>query len=159
GYSIAATPLQIHYGMGTIASGGKLLRPQVIYQLLPPAEPGESDKKFVFGPSVRRTVIAPSTAETRARRLRRVVSADGTAEVAIIPGYEVAGTTGTAQNIISGRCSERNHVGSFTGFFPASRPRVVITVIVDDGRPPGGGLGYGGTVAAPSFKKVAEQLI
>jgi cell division protein FtsI (penicillin-binding protein 3) len=145
--------------MGTIASGGQLLRPQVISQLCPPQASGESEKKFLFAPAVRRRVIAPQTAETMARMLQKVASVDGTARVAAIPGYEVAGKTGTAQKLIGGRYSERNHIGSFAGFFPASRPRVVITVIVDDGHPPGGAIAYGATVAAPSFKKIAEQLI
>ena len=155
GYSIAATPLQIHYGMSTIASGGNLLRPQVVYQVRDTA--GEA--VYTFKPAVRRTVIAPPTAETMARMLQKVVSPDGTAKAAAIPGYEVAGKTGTAQKLINGRYSERNHIGSFAGFFPASRPRVVVTVIVDDGHPPSGGTGYGAVVAVPSFKKIAEQLI
>jgi Cell division protein FtsI/penicillin-binding protein 2 len=155
GYSIAATPLQIHYAMGAIASGGRLLRPQVIHQV----RDAGGEPVYTFKPAVRRTVIAPATAETMARMLQKVVSPEGTARGAAIPGYEVAGKTGTAQKIVNGRYSPRNHVGSFAGFFPASRPRVVITVIVDDGRPPGGGTGYGGVVAVPSFKRVAEQLI
>ncbi len=157
GYSIAATPLQIHYGMGVIASGGKLFRPQVIRQVLD-AE-GEPISGYSFGPAERRTVIAPETAQSMARMLQRVVSADGTARRAAIPGFEVAGKTGTAQKLIDGRYSSRNHIGSFVGFFPASRPRVVITVIVDDGKVPGGGTAYGGIVAVPSFKVIAEQLI
>lgn len=157
GYSIAATPLQIHYGMGVVASGGRLFRPQVIRQVLD-AE-GEAIPGYKFGLAERRAVIAPETAQSMARMLQRVVSVDGTARRAAIPGFEVAGKTGTAQKLIDGRYSNRNHVGSFTGFFPASRPRVVITVIVDDGKPPGGGTGYGGIVAVPSFKVVAEQLI
>ncbi len=157
GYSIAATPLQIHYGMGVIASGGKLFRPQVIRQVLD-AE-GEAIRGYSFGPAERRTVIAPETAHSMARMLQRVVSVDGTARRAAIPGFEVAGKTGTAQKLIDGRYSSRNHIGSFAGFFPASRPRVVITVIVDDGKVPGGGTAYGGTVAVPSFKVIAEQLI
>jgi cell division protein FtsI (penicillin-binding protein 3) len=155
GYSIAATPLQIHYGMGVIASGGKLLRPQVVRQV----RDSRGEAIYSFRPSERRTAIAPATAEAMARMLQRVVSVDGTAKVAVIPGYEVAGKTGTAQKLIDGRYSARNHVGSFVGFFPASNPRVLMTVIVDDGRPPTGGTGYGSVVAAPSFKKIAEQLI
>jgi cell division protein FtsI/penicillin-binding protein 2 len=155
GYSIAATPIQIHYGMGAIASGGQLHRPQVIYQVRDVG--GEA--VYTFKPAVRRTVIAPQTAETMARMLQKVASPDGTAKAAAIPGYEVAGKTGTAQKLINGRYSERNHIGSFSGFFPASRPRVVITVIVDDGKPPAGGTAYGSVVAVPSFKKIAEQLI
>lgn len=155
GYSIAATPLQVHYGMGVIASGGQLLRPQVIRQI----QDASGETVYAFRPAVRRTVIAPATAEAMARMLQKVASPDGTAKVAAIPGYEVAGKTGTAQKLINGRYSATNHIGSFVGFFPASRPRVVITVIVDDGKPPGGGTAYGSVVAAPSFKKIAEQLI
>jgi cell division protein FtsI/penicillin-binding protein 2 len=114
---------------------------------------------YTFHPAVRRTVIAPATAETMARMLQKVASPDGTAKVAAIPGFEVAGKTGTAQKLIGGHYSEHNHVGSFVGFFPASRPRVVVSVIVDDGHPPGGGTAYGAIVAAPSFRKIAEQLI
>jgi cell division protein FtsI/penicillin-binding protein 2 len=159
GYSIAATPLQIHYAMGVIASGGELFRPQIIRQLLPPLLTSDEERRFSFAPASRRRVLAAPTAESMARMLQRVVSADGTAKIAVIPGYEVAGKTGTAQKLIDGRYSSRNHVGSFVGFFPASRPRVVITVIVDDGKPPSGGTAYGSVVAAPSFKRIAERLI
>lgn len=155
GYSIAATPLQIHYGMGVIASGGNLLRPQVIRQVLD----AQGEEVYSFRPAERRKVIASETARSMARMLQRVVSVDGTARQAAIPGFEIAGKTGTAQKLIDGRYSSRNHVGSFVGFFPASRPRVVITVIVDDGKPPSGGTAYGGIVAVPSFKVIAEQLI
>jgi cell division protein FtsI/penicillin-binding protein 2 len=155
GYSIAATPLQIHYGMGVIASGGQLMLPQVIRRV----SDAQGEAIYSFRPVSRRTVLAPATAEKMALMLQRVVSSEGTARVAAIAGYEVAGKTGTAQKLIGGRYSERNHVGSFVGFFPASRPRVLMTVIVDDGHPPSGGTGYGSVVAAPSFKRIAEQLI
>lgn len=155
GYSISATPMQIHYAMATIASGGVLMRPQIIRQVTD--ESGEV--VYNFTGSVRRHVLSTKTAEQMARMLQGVVSKEGTAPMAAIPNFEIAGKTGTAQKLINGRYSERNHVGSFVGFFPASRPRVVITVIVDDGRPPNGRLAYGATVAAPSFKHIAEQLI
>ncbi|MCU0792108.1 MAG: penicillin-binding protein 2 [Opitutaceae bacterium] len=155
GYSIAATPLQVHYGMGVIASGGDLMRPQVIRQVVD----AQGEVVYTFKPAVRRTVLERGTAESMARMLQRVVSTEGTARVAVIPGYEVAGKTGTAQKLIDGRYSARNHIGSFVGFFPASQPRVLMTVIVDDGKPPTGGTAYGSVVAAPSFKRIAEQLI
>jgi len=155
GYSISATPMQIHYAMGVIASGGALLRPQLIRQVTD--ESGEV--VYNFTGSVRRQVISTKTAEQMARMLQGVASKEGTAPMAAIPNFEVAGKTGTAQKLINGRYSERNHVGSFVGFFPASRPRVVITVIVDDGKPANGRVGYGSVVAAPSFKHIAEQLI
>lgn len=155
GYSIAATPLQVHYGMGTIASGGHLLRPQVVRRVVD----ASGETVYSFRPDARRAVLAPATAEVMSAMLQKVASPDGTARRAAIPGYEVAGKTGTAQKLINGRYSSVNHVGSFVGFFPASRPRVVMTVIVDDGKPPGGGTAYGSIVAVPSFKTIAEQLI
>lgn len=154
GYSVSATPIQIHYGMATIASGGELLRPQLIREVRDAL--GEPVYRFSSAP--RRRVITMRTAEQMALALRGVVT-DGTGKVAAIPGYQVAGKTGTAQKLIDGKYSEHNHVGSFVGFFPASRPRVVMTVIVDDGRPPNGGEGYGSAVAAPSFRRLGEKLI
>ncbi|HEY0945585.1 MAG TPA: penicillin-binding protein 2 [Opitutaceae bacterium] len=155
GYSVAVTPLQIHYAMATIASGGQLMRPQIIREI----RDARGETVYTFGGVARRSVISPRTAEQMARMLMGVVSADGTATKAAIPGYQVAGKTGTAQKLINGRYSNRNHVGSFVGFFPATRPQAVITVIVDDGKMPNGGTAYGSAVAVPSFKRVAEQLI
>ncbi len=155
GYSVSATPMQIHYAMATIASGGLLMRPQIIRQVTD----NSGEVVYDFTGSVRREVLTTKTAKEMAMMLQKVVSTEGTARHAAIPHFEIAGKTGTAQKLINGRYSDRNHVGSFVGFFPASRPRVVMTVIVDDGRPPNGRVGYGSVVAAPSFKRIAEQLI
>lgn len=154
GYSIAATPMQIHYAMGVIASGGELMRPQIIREI----RDSRGETVYTFGGVARRRVISEQTAQQMARMLQGVVETGGTATNAAIPGYLVAGKTGTAQKIIDGRYSNKNHVGSFAGFFPANDPRVVITVIVDDANVTNGS-GYGRTVAAPSFKHLAEQLI
>lgn len=154
GYSISATPIQIHYGMATIASGGELLRPQLIREV----RDALGEPVYRFTCSSRRRVITAKTAEQVALALRGVVT-DGTGKNAAIPGYQVAGKTGTAQKLIDGKYSEHNHVGSFVGFFPASRPRVVMTIIVDDGHVPNGGEAYGAAVAAPSFKRLGEKLI
>jgi cell division protein FtsI/penicillin-binding protein 2 len=158
GYSISATPLQIHYAMATIASGGLLLRPQIIRQV----RDASNEVVYRFDTASQRRVISERTARDMARMLQGVVrKGEGTAPEAAIPGYEVAGKTGTAQKLINGQYSKKNHIGSFVGFFPASRPQLVITVIVDDARVPRekGGAGYGRVVAAPSFKHLAEQLI
>ncbi|MDF3058354.1 MAG: peptidoglycan glycosyltransferase [Rariglobus sp.] len=155
GYSISATPMQIHYAMATIASGGMLMRPQIIRQVTDQS----GEVVYDFTGSVRRHVLSTRTAQQMAMMLQKVASKEGTAPMAAILNFEVAGKTGTSQKLINGRYSERNHVGSFVGFFPASRPRVVITVIVDDGHPANGRVGYGSVVAAPSFKHIAEQLI
>jgi len=158
GYSISATPLQIHYAMATIASGGLLLRPQVIRQI----RDASGEIVYRFDTISQRRVISERTARDLARMLQGVVrKGEGTAPEAAIPFYEVAGKTGTAQKLVDGQYSKKNHVGSFVGFFPASRPELVITVIVDDARVPRdkGGTGYGRVVAAPSFQRLAQQLI
>jgi cell division protein FtsI/penicillin-binding protein 2 len=156
GHTIAATPLQIHSAMGVIASGGELLRPQVVREI----RNALGETVYRFAPVTRRRVISDSTAKTMTGMLARVtVQGEGTAPVAAIPGYEIAGKTGTTQKLINGRYSSQHHIASFVGFFPASRPEIVISVIVDDGHGPNGGIGYGAAVAAPSFKRIAEQLI
>lgn len=153
GHSLSATPLQIHYAMAVIANGGLLMRPQLVTKILNT----ESEETVSFGPMLRRRVISSETARTMAQVLVKTASLGGTAYKASIPGYRVAGKTGTAQKYINGRVSTRNHIGSFSGFFPAGNPEVVITVIVDDSTI---GMPVSGSGAAiPAFKRVAEKLI
>ena len=154
GYSISATPIQIHYAMATIASGGELLRPQVVKEI----RDAQGKEVFSFGGVSRRRVIKAEVARQMARMLVGVTE-EGTAKGAAIEGYQVAGKTGTAQKLIDGRYSKKNHVGSFVGFLPASDPEIVVTVIVDDARLELGRLNYGSAVAVPAFRRVAEQLI
>jgi cell division protein FtsI/penicillin-binding protein 2 len=103
-------------------------------------------------------VITPKTAETMAEMLTRVASKEGTAPEAAIPNFGVAGKTGTTQKLIDGQYSQRHHVASFVGFFPASQPQVAISVIVDDATVTGT-YAAGSSVSAPSFKRIGEQLI
>jgi cell division protein FtsI (penicillin-binding protein 3) len=154
GMSVSATPMQIHYAMASIASGGELQRPQIIREI----RDASGELVYRFGPALRHRVMTQQTAEQMALALRGVVT-EGTGKVAAIPGYQIAGKTGTAQKLIDGKYSDKNHIGSFVGFFPASHPRIVMAVIVDDANVPNGGDAYGATVAAPSFKRIAEQLI
>jgi cell division protein FtsI/penicillin-binding protein 2 len=165
GQSVAASALQMHQAMEVIASGGVLLRPQIIAQI----RDAQGGVVYRFDRSEVRRVISPATARTMARLLMGVASKAGTAETAEIPGYEVAGKTGTAQKLLpvttaSGatvlRYSERHHVASFVGFLPASRPQLDISVIIDDADAHcPGGVAYGAKVAAPVFKRLAERLI
>ncbi|MBL4576557.1 MAG: penicillin-binding protein 2 [Opitutaceae bacterium] len=163
GHAVSATPMQIHFAMSTIANGGILMKPQIVYQIVNE----EGDPVFMndngvavlpFEPRQKRRVISRETAHTMAKLLTDVVAPGGTATGAAIKGFEVAGKTGTTQKIIDGRYSSSHHVGSFSGFFPASSPRVAITVIVDDAQIKGR-IAYGSTVAVPSFKVISEQLI
>ncbi|MES1167110.1 MAG: penicillin-binding transpeptidase domain-containing protein, partial [Pseudomonadota bacterium] len=111
-------------------------------------------------PAVVRRVISQHTAQTMATLLMGVASPDGTAPEAAIPNFQVAGKTGTTQKLVDGAYSDRHHVASFVGFFPASRPEIAISVIVDDADAHApGGIAYGAKIAAPAFKHIGEQLI
>ncbi|MDB6127468.1 MAG: Peptidoglycan glycosyltransferase [Verrucomicrobia bacterium] len=172
GQSVAATPLQMHMAMCVIASGGLLLRPQIISQI----NDASGEPVYRYDTVVKQRVVTAETARTMARLLMGVVSdrptrygPEGTAPAAAIPNYEVAGKTGTSQKYMpevmpNGSIrllpSKKHHVASFVGFLPASRPAIAISVIVDDAdaRSPGG-VAYGAKVAAPSFKHLAEQII
>jgi cell division protein FtsI/penicillin-binding protein 2 len=153
GHSIDATPLQIHMAMSAVANGGALLRPQIIKEI----RDNEGNVIRRFGPEKRTQVLRPAVAAQLAQLLTGVVR-EGTAKGFDIPGFEVAGKTGTTQKLIDGKYSTNHHVASFVGFFPASRPEVVLSVIVDDAHV-SGGTAYGRVVAAPAFKHIAEQLI
>lgn len=156
GQSVAATPMQMQMAMSVIATGGLLLRPQVIKEI----RDASGEPVYKYDSVVKRRVVTEQTARTVARLLMGVATAQGTAPEAAIPNYEVAGKTGTTQKIIDGHYSTTRHVASFIGFFPASRPQVAISVIVDDADAHApGGVAYGKGVAAPSFKHIGEQLI
>jgi cell division protein FtsI (penicillin-binding protein 3) len=133
----------------TIANGGTLVQPRLIL--------GTNDAAGVFTPvlaSPTRPVIRRSTADALTQMLAMVVQ-DGTGVNAQIPGYQVAGKTGTA--LIpdpAGGYYQGQYVASFIGFLPASAPRVVVAAIID--RPT---TVYGGVAAAPLFQQVARYAI
>ncbi len=151
GHAISATPIQVHMAMATVANRGVLMQPQVVRRLFD--EKGNT--AVSFDPVARRRVISSDTAGTLANMLEMVCRPGGTATEASLPGYQVAGKTGTTQMIIDGRYSRQHHVASFSGFFPASSPKLVITIVVEDAQLPG--KAYGGVVAAPSFKRLAYE--
>ena len=154
GHAVDATPLQIHMAMSVIANGGVRLRPQIIQEIR------DASGKVIrtFAPDKVEQVLKPSTAALLAHLLHGVVGPGGTADGFDIKDFEVAAKTGTTQKIIDGKYSSTHYVGSFVGFFPASRPELVVSVIVDDAQVPND-KNYGRAVAAPAFKHVAEQLI
>ena len=153
GHAISATPMQVHSAMSVIANRGVLMEPMVAKRVF-----DEEGRDVVrFNPCAKRRVISAEVAKTVAGMLVDVVGEDGTASHAAIDNYEVAGKTGTTQKIIDGQYSRSHHVASFTGFFPASNPSLVITVVVDD--PKLNGVGYGGRVSAPAFRNIAQELI
>jgi cell division protein FtsI/penicillin-binding protein 2 len=153
GHAVAATPLQIHMAMSSVANGGLLQQPQIVSRILT----SDGATFATYEPVVRRRVISTGTAETMRSMLKQVASRTGTAREAEIPGYEIAGKTGTTQKIIDGRYSSQHHVATFSGFFPASSPRVVMTIVIDEANIRG--VAYASRVAVPSFRRLAEQLI
>lgn len=110
----------------------------------------------VSEPPAGQQVISPETARQIRTMLESVVSPEGTASKAQVPGYRVGGKTGTAQKLIDGRYSNTRNVGSFVGIAPMSNPRFIIAVMVDD---PVGAFRTGGWVAAPTFAALAASAL
>jgi cell division protein FtsI/penicillin-binding protein 2 len=155
GHAVSVTPMQVHGSMCVVANGGILMKPSLIRRVFDKG----SKTVIPFKPQAVRRVIDEDVADQLAQMLVAVVGPNGTARSVMISGYQVAGKTGTTQKIIDGKYSSNHHVASFSGFFPADNPRAVITVVVDEPKMKKGRLGYGGSVAGPSFKNIASRLI
>jgi cell division protein FtsI/penicillin-binding protein 2 len=148
GQEVGVTPLQTLQAMATVASGGILHRPWIVAGLL--GEDGSITRPPRSADPGRR-ILAPATTAALTSILERVVT-DGTGKAAALPGYRVAGKTGTAQKIDeSGRYARGKYVASFVGFVPTSEPALAILVVVDE---PHGGF-HGGEIAAPAFARIA----
>jgi cell division protein FtsI/penicillin-binding protein 2 len=151
GHEIAATPLQLVMAMSAMANGGNLMRPLLVDRLV------DRDGNVVmqYEPTVVRKVIRDETAQQMVKTLITVVSAEGTARQAWLKNYAVAGKTGTAQKPSKTRRGYEvgKYFSSFIGFLPAENPRLCIGVFVDE---PHNGH-YGGVVAGPTFKVIAEK--
>jgi cell division protein FtsI/penicillin-binding protein 2 len=155
GHSVSVTPMQIHVAMSAVANNGILMKPRFINRVF-----DEKGKTVVsFDPKPVRRVVSAQVSRNVSNMLVDVVSAEGTARQAIIEGFQVAGKTGTTQKIIDGKYSNRHHVASFSGYFPADNPAVMITIVVDEPKMKKGRLGYGGSVAGPSFQRIGKQII
>ena len=142
GQGLAVTPIQMVAGYTAIANGGILKPPQLIKKV------GEEP---VHEPKGRRVVSPQVSAEIR-EMLEGVLAPGGTASEVSVPGYTLAGKTGTAQVAENGGYSKTKYIASFIGFAPAQNPQLLAAVIVDE---PQGEI-YGGSVAAPAFGQIAE---
>jgi stage V sporulation protein D (sporulation-specific penicillin-binding protein) len=132
------TPIQLITAVSAVANGGKLLKPQLVKEIV--SQSGKVVKPFEVQ-EVRR-VIDEDTAKLTREILESVVT-NGTGRRAFLPGYRVAGKTGTAQKVINGRYAEGEYVASFIGFAPANDPEIVVLAVIDGVRD------YGGMVASP----------
>jgi cell division protein FtsI (penicillin-binding protein 3) len=149
GQEIGVTPLQIVSFIGAIANGGILYKPYVVQKIQDP-NGGMTEIK----PSGHR-VLSQTTARQIQEMLESVVT-DGTAKASKLEGYTAAGKTGTAQKATPGKgYVGHKYVASFAGFAPAKNPQLAIVVVVDEPK----GKYYGAEVAAPVFKRIAEQVL
>ena len=141
GQGLGVTPMQMMAGYQAIANGGILRRPQLIEKI------GDEP---VHEPKGHRVIDSSVAAQVR-EMLEGVLQAGGTASEVSVPGYTLAGKTGTAQVAENGTYSDTKYIASFIGFAPAQDPQLLVSVIVDE---PQGEI-YGGSVAAPAFGKIA----
>jgi len=150
GQEIGVTPLQIVTAFATVANGGVRVAPHIVERVVDSR--GEIVQRPQPSPPVR--VISEKTAAVLNEILKGVV-ARGTGENAALEEHIVAGKTGTAQKAVRGGYSADRFVASFGGYVPADRPRLAILVVIDEPK----GAEYGGTVAAPAFKQIAEPVL
>lgn len=150
GYGVSVTPLQLIVAYSAIVNGGILYEPHILKS--------KTDKsgvvKYESSPIVIRRVISEETSARVKKILRRAVK-NGTGHLADLEEISVGGKTGTSRQIINGKYSRQKYHASFIGFFPADSPQLVCLVIVNSPQTEK----YGGKVAAPMFKKIAERII
>ena len=153
GQEVGVTPLQMVMAVAAVANGGLMPRPVLHDSIV-------RDGKKAFPaqrPEFRR--VLPRPVAKRLGALMRKVVAEGTGRKAEIPGYGAAGKTGTAQKVLPGQrgYSRSDFIMSFVGFAPYENPRFALIVIFDEGSAPGGA--WGGTIAAPVWRRIAWQAL
>jgi cell division protein FtsI (penicillin-binding protein 3) len=150
GQGVAVTAMQMMSVYSTVANGGVWVQPRIVV--------GQRDASGKLKPAaapISRRVIRPDTAKTLTSMLLEVVGGStGTGGAAAVPGYQVAGKTGTAQKPIPGGSGYSGYTASFIGFAPAANPQVAVGVVLDDPTPI-----WGGSTAAPTFKIVMQNAL
>jgi len=154
GYALNVTPLQMACAYSVIAGDGKLLKPRIVKALVA----NDGTVVETYPPEVVREVLKPETARKMRDALAKVTLTGGTATLAAVPGYKVAGKTGTAKkHNPNGRGYLANsYTVSFAGMLPAENPAFVGIVVIDDPRTNKVSR-YGGTIAAPAFGRIAAR--
>jgi cell division protein FtsI (penicillin-binding protein 3) len=145
GQGLAVTPIQMVAGYGALANGGLLRRPKLIKSIdgvKTPTDPG-------------RQVISPEVAEQVTEMLKGVLAPGGTASEVDVPGYTLAGKTGTAQIATEDGYSDTRYVASFMGIAPADEPRIAVSIMVNE--PKNGHTGA--EAAAPAFGELASFVL
>ena len=152
GQGISVTAVQLAAAAAAVANGGILMKPYIVQAIT------DRNGRLVRRqePTVVRQAVSPETARQLQRMMTRVVSADGSGAMAVLDGYSAAGKTGTAQKADDrGSYADDRFVASFVGFAPVDRPEIVVLVVIDEPKR----SHYGGVVAAPAFKQIAEETL
>ncbi len=149
GYQVAVTPLQMAAAVSAIANRGEFVEPRVVRAVY------RGDRRIEVVPKVLRQAVSPATAGALTAIMEQVVER-GTAVVVQIPGYTIAGKTGTANKLVNRRYTNDTYA-SFVGFLPSNAPALTILVVLDSPRGPNGH--FGGPVAGPIFRRVGEAAI
>lgn len=150
GYQIGVTPLQMAAAVSSVANGGTLYEPRLIGAFI------RDGRREPVPPKALRRTISPETAATMTTIMEAVVE-EGTAKSARIDGFTIAGKTGTAARVVNGVYSDTEYFTSFIGFAPSRKPALTVIVVIDS--PHGKVKAYGGTVAAPVFKRIVEASL
>ena len=151
GQGVAVTRLQMAMAFGAIANGGVLMHPMLVKRL----EDQNGNVIQRYAPQSVRRVVTEATAKQMIEALKTVVSKEGTAPTAAITNYVVAGKTGTAQKVVDGKYANDRFVVSFIGFFPADKPEMCISIVMDS--PKEGGHAYGGALCGPIFSEIGKR--
>ena len=151
GYQIGVTPLQMVTAVSSVANRGEMIEPRVIRAVY------RDNRRYVVQPKVVRRTISAETAATLTTIMEGVVANEhGTARAARIPGFTIAGKTGTAAKLVNGQYSHSDYNASFVGFVPSQNPAVAIIIVTDA---PHAGPTTGGAVSAPIFRRIAEATL
>ena len=153
GQGVSLSAIQLVSALSAIANGGTLMKPYLVERIL-----DDSGKEVQrFEPQVVRRVISTETAHKVSKMMETVTGDGGTGTKAALDGFRVAGKTGTAQKVdpVTRTYSPTKRIGSFVGFVPADKPKLTIAVIIDEPQ----GIKYGGVVAAPAFKEIAQNTL
>lgn len=152
GHGVSVNAIQLAGALATLGNDGVLMKPMLVKEIRD--EHGNVLEQFT--PEVDRRIFSPETARATIDMMVTVTEEGGTGTRARVPGYVVAGKTGTAWKHEQGGYSMTDRIGSFVGLIPADDPKIAIVVTVDT---PTIGLSYGGVVAAPAFATVAAEAM
>jgi cell division protein FtsI (penicillin-binding protein 3) len=151
GYQVGVTPLQVVAAVNTIANGGTWIEPRIVRAVV------NDGVRTRVAAKVTRRAISPETVAQILPIMEAVVESEiGTANRAQIPGFTVAGKTGTADKLVNGRYSQSQQNVSFVGFVPSRDPAFTLIVMIDS---PRSGRAAGGKVAAPIFQRIATSAL